>query len=104
MEDFPDVLRAAATAEGLTPDQRALIAAPELAAFWLRLAAHVPALVARGWSNFDAAAALVGAVLTPLALGHDARARPRSTCAAESTWHGAREPRATRARSPKRCG
>jgi hypothetical protein len=23
MEDFPDVLRAAATAEGLTPDQRA---------------------------------------------------------------------------------
>jgi hypothetical protein len=73
MEDFPDVLRAAATAEGLSPDQRALIEAPELRAFWKRLADHVPALAARGWSNFDAAAALVGAVLTPLALGHDAR-------------------------------
>ena len=72
MEDFPDVLRAAATAEGLTADQRALIEAPELRAFWQRLAAHVPALAARGWSDFDAAAALVGAVVTPLALGHDA--------------------------------
>ena len=73
MEDFPDVLRDAATAEGLTPDQRALIEAPELRGFWQRLAAHVRALVARGWSSLDAAAALVGAVLTPLALGHDAR-------------------------------
>jgi hypothetical protein len=72
MEDFPDVLRAAATAEGLSPDQRALIEAPELRAFWKRLAAHVPALAARGWSSLDAAAALVGAVVTPLALGHDA--------------------------------
>jgi len=73
MEDFPDVLRDAATAEGLTPDQRALIEAPELATFWKRLAAHVPVLAARGWSNFNAAAALVGAVVIPLALGHDAR-------------------------------
>ena len=73
MEDFPDVLRAAATAEGLSPDQRALIKAMELATFWQRLAEGVPALAARGWSDFDAAAALVGAVLTPLALGHDAR-------------------------------
>ena len=72
MEHFPDVLRAAATAEGLSPDQRALIEAPELRAFWQRLAAHVPALVARGWSSVDAAAVLVGAVVTPLALGHDA--------------------------------
>jgi len=71
MEDFPDVLRAAATAEGLSPDQRALVEAPELRAFWKRLAAHVPALAARGWSSLDAAAALVGAVVTPLALGHD---------------------------------
>jgi hypothetical protein len=31
------------------------------------------ALAARGWSSVNAAAALVGAVLTPLALGHDAR-------------------------------
>ena len=73
MEDFPDVLRAAATAKGLSPDQRALIEAPELATFWQRLAEHVPALAARGWSSVDAAAALVGAVLNPLALGHDAR-------------------------------
>jgi hypothetical protein len=73
MEDFPDVLRDAATAEGLTPDQRALIEAPELRAFWKRLAAHVPVLAARGWSNLDAAAVLVGAVVIPLALGHDAR-------------------------------
>jgi len=73
MEHFPDVLRAAATAEGLSPDQRALIEAPELRAFWQRLAEGVPALVARGWSSVDAAAALVGAVLNPLALGHDAR-------------------------------
>jgi hypothetical protein len=73
MEDFPDVLRAAASAEGLTADQRALIEAPELRAFWKRLAAHVPALAARGWSSVNAAAALVGAVLTPLAIGHDAR-------------------------------
>jgi len=73
MEDFPDVLRAAATAEGLSPDQRALIEAPELATFWQRLAEHVPALAARGWSSVDAAAALVGAVLVPLTLGHDAR-------------------------------
>lgn len=73
MEDFPDVLRDAATAEGLTPDQRALIEAPELATFWKRLAEHVPTLAARGWSSVDAAAALVGAVLTPPALGHDAR-------------------------------
>jgi hypothetical protein len=72
MEDFPDVLRAAASAEGLTADQRALVEAPELRAFWQHLATHTPALVARGWSSFDAAAALVGAVLTPLALGHDA--------------------------------
>jgi len=71
MEDFPDVLRAAATAEGLSPDQRALIEAPELATFWRRAAQHVPALVARGWSSLDAAATLVGAVVTPLALGHD---------------------------------
>jgi len=73
MEDFPDVLRDAATAEGLTPDQRALIEAPELRGFWQRLAAHVPVLAARGWSSLDAAAALVGAVLAPLAFGHDAR-------------------------------
>jgi len=38
MENFPDVLRAAATAEGLSPDQRALIEAPELRGFWQRLA------------------------------------------------------------------
>ena len=73
MENFPDVLRAAATAEGLTPDQRALIEAPELRAFWQRIAEHVSALAARGWSSVDAAAALVGAVLAPLAFGHDAR-------------------------------
>jgi hypothetical protein len=72
MEDFPDVLRAAASAEGLTADQRALIEAPELRAFWQRLAAHVPALAARGWSSLNAAAVLVGAVVTPLAFGHDA--------------------------------
>jgi|YNPBryunderm2012_1023409.scaffolds.fasta_scaffold12610_4 hypothetical protein len=73
MEDFPDVLRDAATAEGLTPDQRALIEAPELRGFWQRLAAHVPVLAARGWSSLTAAAMLVGAVVIPLALGHDAR-------------------------------
>jgi hypothetical protein len=64
MEHFPDVLRVAATAEGLSPDQRALVEAPELRAFWQRLAEHVPALAARGWSSLDAAAVLVGAVVT----------------------------------------
>jgi hypothetical protein len=47
MEDFPDVLRAAASAEGLTADQRALVEAPELRAFWQHLATHT----SRRWSR-----------------------------------------------------
>jgi hypothetical protein len=50
----------------------ALIAAPSLAPFWDSLAAHVLELRREKWNPLDAAAVLLGCVLTPLALGYDA--------------------------------
>lgn len=68
---FPDVLLPALGGE-LTGAQRAVVAAPELAGFWEAVAARVLTMMAEGWSRTDAAGVLVGAVLTPLAMGHDA--------------------------------
>jgi len=73
MEDFPPVLRWAADEVRGHPGARALLEAPELRVFWTRIADHVPVLVAEGWSRDIAAAKLVGDVVTPLLMGHDAR-------------------------------
>jgi hypothetical protein len=70
---FPDVLLTAVPGD-LDGAQEAVIAAPELAPFWQSLASHVVPMGEKGWKPMDAAAALVGAVLTPLAMGYDARA------------------------------
>lgn len=67
---FPDVLLPALP-DRPTPGDSALIAAPDLEAFWRTLAEHVPVMVAAGWDRFSAAAALTGAVFVPLAMGYD---------------------------------
>lgn len=43
---------------------------PTLAPVWDRLAEHVQAMVCRGWRLDDARAAIAGAVLLPVELGH----------------------------------
>jgi hypothetical protein len=68
---FPDVLRPAVPSP-LSPIAAALLAAPSLAPFWEALAAHVLELRRKEWNHLDAAAVLLGCVLTPLALGYDA--------------------------------
>lgn len=68
---FPDVLRPAVPADTTATDA-ALFAAPNLAQFWQALAAHVLTLERKGWTPLNAAAMLLGAVLTPLAMGYDA--------------------------------
>jgi hypothetical protein len=68
---FPDVLRPAVPSP-LSPIAAALLAAPSLAPFWEALAAHVLELRQKELDHLDAAAVLLGCVLTPLALGYDA--------------------------------
>jgi hypothetical protein len=70
---FPDVFRPAVPKPPRSPTEAALIAAPPLAPFWDALAEHVLKLQREGWNPLDAAAVLLGCVLTPLALGYDAR-------------------------------
>ena len=73
MPDFPPALQSAAANIRDHPGARALLEAPELRDFWKRIDDHVPVLVAEGWSWDIAAAKLVGDVVTPLLMGHDAR-------------------------------
>jgi hypothetical protein len=68
---FPDVLLTAVPGD-LDGAQEAVIAAPELTQFWQSVGAHVLTMGAKGWKPMDAACVLVGAVLTPLAVGYDA--------------------------------
>ena len=75
---FPDVLRPAVPAD-TTAAEAALFAAPDLAPLWQAMAARVLTLERKGWDRWSAAATLLGAVLTPLRMGYDARgALPRA--------------------------
>lgn len=68
---FPEALFPALQYD-LGPAEAALANAPELETFWNDLAGHVAKMVAQGWDSITAAGTLAGAVLLPLAMGHDA--------------------------------
>lgn len=57
------------------PDLSALVEAPALTGFWNRLSLHLREMEAKGWRAPDAAPLLVGAVLTPVAMGYDRKGR-----------------------------
>jgi hypothetical protein len=66
---FPDVLLPAL--RDLGEAQAALVAAPTLVPFWQALGEHAHKMIGEGWAPTDAAGSLVGAVLVPIAMGHD---------------------------------
>jgi hypothetical protein len=96
MEDFPDALRGVVVGAPLSSLERGLIEKKELRAFWHRVAAHVPAVVERRQANTacDAACILLGAVLTPLRLGHDAHGTAARRLRSQLSFSVARRRRA----------
>lgn len=59
--------------EDASEEEIAVFASPELERLWHRLIEHTSTMAADGWDVTDAVAALVGAVLVPLRMGHDAK-------------------------------
>jgi hypothetical protein len=66
----PDILQP--SLEDATEEEIAIFASHELQPLWRTLIDHKAKMIAEGWHPTDAVAALVGAVLTPLRMGHDA--------------------------------